>query len=81
MEQGTKLGGSLKRSVIATIQSSGAPSASDGDKLDDGYDDWLIIYNNNDKTIKISIYGGTLFDHSLISISDLFNICVTNLRF
>lgn len=88
MEQGTKFGGRLKRSVIATIQSAGAPSASDGDKLDDGFDDWLIIYNindhnniNYDKEMKIFSYGWTIFCHYTITVSGQFNIFVINLRF
>jgi len=39
MEQGSKFGGRVQRSVIAAIQSAWAPAASNGDKLDDGYDD------------------------------------------
>lgn len=38
MEQGTKLGGRLERSVIATVQSAGTSSTCDGNKFDDRYD-------------------------------------------
>lgn len=51
MEQGTKLGWRIQRSVTTTVQSARAPAESDGDKLDDGYDDRYYIKNKRGDSI------------------------------